>query len=160
MGIDEGLGESALAHFDLRTIPTDGFDRRQEKDPIWSMNKDEALRLCRVYDEEMGSLYPVIDIDKVTRHATLLFTFVDALARNNKMMFIGPGYDSMQDEETDVLKIVMATAMVVEGTGSSELGKRLIKSVSNTADSRLMGNVNLKDIQVLTLIVRGIAHVL
>lgn len=158
MGIEGGLEEAGNGQRDAVIMPPGGSDRREEKDPIWSVNKDEALRLCRVYDEEMGSLYPVLDIDKVTRHATLLFTFMDALTRNDRMFLLSPGYESMQDEETDVLKIVMAIAMVVEETGSSVLGKRLIKSVSSTADSRLMGNVTLKDIQILTLIVCG--HIL
>lgn len=152
MGIDDSLEDTANG----QDIPLTRFGGPPpEKDPIWSINKDEGLRLCRVYDEEMGSLYPVLDMNKVTRHATLFFTFVDAAIRNNPLLTLGPGYESMQDEETDVLKIVMACAMVLEGSGSSELGKRLIKSVSNTADSRIMGNVTLKDVQILTLIVRS-----
>lgn len=28
---------------------------KNHRDPLWSINKDEAIRLCRVYDEEMVS---------------------------------------------------------------------------------------------------------
>lgn len=123
-----------------------------DKDPIWALSKDEALRLCRVYDDEMGDLYPILDLDQVLRHATLLFTFVDSASRN---LFVNsmPGLDAIQDDETDILKIVLAIAMVTEGTGRSELGSRLVKSVGTTSDNRLLGNVSLKDIQILTLVV-------
>ena len=148
--IDEGLttqdGSRAASPTSM-PVPV-----HSDKDPIWALSKDEALRLCHVYDDEMGHLYPILDIQQVLRHATLLFTFVDSVSRN---LFVSsmPGADAIQDEHTDILKIVLAIAMVTEGTGRSELGKKLVNSVSTTGDNRLLGNISLKDIQILTLVV-------
>lgn len=127
-----------------------------DKDPIWSVNKDEALRLCRVFEDENGLLYPFLDIDQIFKHATLLFTFVDAA---NRSFVLGdmPGADALQDEDTDVLKLVMAIALVSEGGGQSERGRRLFEHVNKDAEKRLLGSVNRKDIQILTLTVKSIA---
>lgn len=38
------------------------------KDPIWTFSKEEMVRLCRVYEEEMGLMYPVINIEDVIIH--------------------------------------------------------------------------------------------
>lgn len=122
------------------------------KDPIWSVNKEEALRLCRVFEDENGLLYPFLDMEQIMRHATLLFSFLDAASRT---MFIGfmPGSDSMQDEDTDVLKLVMAIALVTEGGGQSDRGRRLFEHVNKDAEKRLLGSVNMKDVEILTLTV-------
>jgi hypothetical protein len=37
-------------------------------DPIWALTRDEMVRLCRVYEEEMGIMYPVTNIEKVIIH--------------------------------------------------------------------------------------------
>lgn len=38
------------------------------KDPIWALTRDEMVRLCRVYEEEMGLMYPVTNIEEVIIH--------------------------------------------------------------------------------------------
>lgn len=132
-----------------------GRGAHPSKDPIWSLSKVEALRLCRVYDEEMGLIYPILDIDQIVRHAGLLFTFVDAAARNMLIKTL-EGSDSIQDADTDMLKIVLALALVTEDPGGKELARRLVQSVRRTAENRLLGNVGIKDVQILTLMVRNV----
>lgn len=38
------------------------------RDPLWSFTKEEMIRLCRVYEEEMGLMYPVVNIEEVIQH--------------------------------------------------------------------------------------------
>jgi hypothetical protein len=38
------------------------------RDPLWSFTKEEMIRLCRVYEEEMGLMYPVVNIEEVILH--------------------------------------------------------------------------------------------
>lgn len=127
------------------------------KDPIWAVKKDEALRLCRVFEDENGLLYPFLDMQHVMRHATMLFKFIDSFAKT-VVLKDRPGADDMQDEDTDVLKLVMAIAMVTEGGGQSDLGRRLFHYVNKDINKRLLGSVGLKDIQILTLKVRPYQH--
>lgn len=153
-GHDDILDEAVLAQDSgHHGSANDGRETHPSKDPIWSLSKVEALRLCRVYDEEMGLIYPILDIEQVTRHAGLLFTFVDAVARNMLIKTLA-GPDTIQDAETDVLKIVLALALVTEGAGGTDLSRRLVQSVRRTAENRLLGEVSIKDVQILTLMVR------
>lgn len=39
-----------------------------DRDPIWALNKEEMVRLCRVYEEEMGIMYPVLNIEDIITH--------------------------------------------------------------------------------------------
>lgn len=125
----------------------------QDKDPIWSISQAEALRLCRVYEDEMGLMYPVLDIEKVTAYATKLYRFMEAAHRTGLMQQGLPGADSIEDEDTNILKMVLATAMTVEASGRSDLGQRLFEYVQPAIDNLLLGSVGVKGIRLLTMTV-------
>lgn len=124
-----------------------------QKDPIWSISKEEALRLCRVYEDEMGLMYPVLDVNKVVDYTTKLYRFMEAAHRTGLMQQGLPGADSIDDEDTNILKMVLATAMTVEAFGRSELGQRLFEYVQPAIDQLLTGNVGVKAIRLLTMTV-------
>ncbi len=124
------------------------------KDPIWTISQDEALRLCRVWEDEMGMMYPILDINKVIEYAQKLSRFMEAAHRSGLMLLGTPGMDSMDDEDTNILKMVLATAMTVEGSGRSEQGQRLFEYVHPAIDRLLLGNVGIKGIRLLVLTVR------
>lgn len=123
------------------------------KDPIWSVSRDEALRLCRVYEDEMGVMYPVVDVDKVVSHATGLYRFIEAAHRTGLMRQDLPGADAIDDEDTNILKLILATALTVEACGRSELGHRLFESVQPAIDNMLLGNAGIKGVRLLTMAV-------
>ena len=124
-----------------------------DKDPIWSVSQEEALRLCRVYEDEMGLTYPVLDIKKVIAYAQKLYRFMEAARRTGLMQQGFPGADSIEDEDTNVLKLVLATAMTVEASGRSNLGRRMFEYVQPAIDNLLLGNVGIKGVKLLTLAV-------
>lgn len=128
-----------------------------DKDPIWGISKDEALRLCRVYEDEMGLMYPVIDVDKVVAHANSLYRFIEAAYRTGLMRQNLPGADAIDDEDTNILKLMLATALTVEACGRSELGQRLFEYVQPAIDNMLLGNAGIKGVRLLTMAV-SIVH--
>lgn len=69
------------------------------------------------------------------------------------MMRSAPGADSIDDEETNILKIVMATAMVVESSGRSELGRAMYDYVQPSIDALFSGDTSLRSVQLLALAV-------
>ncbi|KAK5134963.1 hypothetical protein LTR08_005915 [Meristemomyces frigidus] len=121
------------------------------KDPIWSISQDEMLRLCSVYEDEMGLMYPVLDIQKVMEYATKLYRFMEAAHRTGLMQQGMPGPDAIDDEDTNILKMVLASALTVEGSGRSELGRKLFQYVQPAIDNLLLGTVGLKGIRLLTM---------
>jgi hypothetical protein len=121
------------------------------KDPIWSISKDEAVRLVRVWQDEMGCMYPVVEFDKMINHINMLYTFMDAARRSGLMMPEMPGQGAISDDETNLLKIMLATATMLEGSGSSELGTTLFSGVSVVVESLLLRPPDLKCLQILIL---------
>lgn len=130
-------------------------DMHSEKDPIWSISREEAMRLCRVYEDEMGLMYPVVDVNKVVDYAAKLYKFIEAMHRVGLMQQGLPGADALDDEDTNILKLVMATAMTVEGGGRSELGQKLFECVQPAIDTMLLGAVGVKAIRLLSMTVSG-----
>lgn len=53
----------------------------KSRDPIWKFGKDEIIRLCRVYEEEIGLMYPVVDIEQVIVHGKNLYEFIGSALR-------------------------------------------------------------------------------
>jgi hypothetical protein len=100
----------------------------EEKDPIYSVSKEEALRLCRVYEDEMGIMYPVLNIQMVIEYTERLYSFIDAARRNGLVQQGFPGADAIDDENTIILKMIIACASTMEGSGSSELGHSIFES--------------------------------
>ncbi|KAK5160103.1 hypothetical protein LTS14_002210 [Recurvomyces mirabilis] len=153
-GVEEGSGD---ATGDANPTPS-GSPPRQvldhwnaDKDPIWKTTQEEAMRLCQVYEDEMGLMYPVLDIQKVMAYATKLYRFMEAAHRTGLMQQGFPGGDAIEDEDTNILKMVMAVAMTVEASGRSDLGRRLFEYVQPAIDNLLLGNVGVKGIRLLVM---------
>jgi len=121
------------------------------KDVLWSVSKDEAIRLIHVWDDEMGCMYPVIDVDKLVEHTNLLYTFMDAARQTGLVETAFPGADAIYDDQTRILKLVLAIACTLEGSGKSELGRRLFESVRSSLEEQMFTSVDLKTIRMLIL---------
>jgi hypothetical protein len=126
-----------------------------DKDPIWSVSKQEAIRLIHVWHDEMCVMYPILDVNKVLRYAEMLFTFVEAAARSGLMQGALPGSDAMMDDQISVLKLVLAITLVLEGRGKDPLGEKLFANVHAVVDRCLSEPVSLHGITLLALTVRN-----
>ncbi|KAJ5570406.1 uncharacterized protein N7459_009836 [Penicillium hispanicum] len=122
------------------------------KDPIWTIRRDEAIRLCKVYEEEIGIMYPVVDIAHVINQANLLYTFMEAATRTGFAQHGLPGADSLQDDNSIILKMILATTLIVEGGGQSGLGQRLYLSIKPVIESKLWASHEIKNIQLLAIV--------
>jgi len=125
----------------------------EAKDPIWSISRDEALRLLRVYEHDTHGMYPVLSIPQLVAHANSLYDFMEAASRSGLVKTVS-GPDAIEDEETNMLKLALAVGMILEGAGQSELGRRLFEYVQPNVDALLLGNPSVKDVQILALTVR------
>lgn len=123
------------------------------KDPIWSIHRDEAVRLCKVYEEEIGIMYPLVEISTITSQANLLYTFMEAATRTGFAQRGLPGSDGLNDDSSVLLKLILATTLVVEGGGQSDIGQRLFLSVKPVIESKLWEPHDVKNIQLFTIVV-------
>ena len=55
----------------IQTMAETGSQSRT-RDPLWALSREEMVRLCRVYEEEMGIMYPVLNIEELIAHGNQL----------------------------------------------------------------------------------------
>lgn len=123
------------------------------RDPLWEFDKDELVRLCRVHDEEVGIMYPVVKIESVIRHARTLSSWMEA-AKKNFMVPLYGEEGGIKDQNTLLLKIIVCCAMQVEEHSNSEKAQRLFSSVRPTTDRMLMSDPSdVKNMPILALVV-------
>ena len=123
------------------------------KDPLWKISKDEAVRLCRVYEEEMGLMYPLINMEKILSQVNKLFKFTEAAAKTGLMNPYKAGPDSIGNADVCILKMVLASSLIVEGDGQSSLARELYESCREAFEARMLGPVEMKGLILVTLVV-------
>lgn len=123
------------------------------KDPIWSIGKTEAIRLCRVYDEEIGMMYPMLDMDQIVDKVDKLFTFTEAATGTGLVDRTKSSADSMHGPDFDICKMIFATVLILEGGGQSELGLALFDTVKGACESKLGGPIDIQGLRLLVIMV-------
>lgn len=137
----------------LSQAPTASMAAQPAKDPLWSIGKDEAIRLCRLYEEEVGIMYPMFDMDVFIDKANALFNFMDSAARTGLVSRNMLGADAVVNDDTNILRMILATALTVEGSGQSEQGRRLFESTRGAYGSKLWEPADIKGLTLLVIVV-------
>lgn len=124
------------------------------KDPIWSLGKAEAIRLCRVYDEEIGIMYPMLDIKQIIDDSVRMFTSRPAATESGSVDRPQLNANGMDNPDCNVLRMVLATALFLEGGGQSELGSTLFDAVRVACESKLGEPPDIGGLRLLVIMVR------
>ncbi|KAI1361667.1 fungal-specific transcription factor domain-containing protein [Xylaria arbuscula] len=119
-------------------------------DALWEFDKDEMIRLCRIYEEEVGIMYPVLRIDSIIDHAKTLATWMAAAKKSG----LANGQDGgINDEKTLLLKIVLCGGLLVEGHGNSAQAQRIYAGIKPIANRMLMSDPpNVQNLPFLALV--------
>lgn len=112
-------------------------------DPLLEFERDEMVRLCRLHEEEVGIMYPVLDIQAVISHAKSLASVIESLKNQQPL-------EALNDEKTLQLKMVMCCGLVVEEHGHSEKAARLYNSMEAVVNRKLMADTS--DVSSLPLL--------
>jgi hypothetical protein len=102
-------------------------------DPLLEFDKDELVRLCRLHEDEVGIMYPVLDIQTVIAHAKNLVTYLESLGNQRPR-------EPINDEKTLQLKMVMCCALVVEEHGHSLKAEKIYRSMETVINRKLMSD--------------------
>lgn len=154
MGItqESTLGEPTMPSDRTATAsPLDIVSPHPSKDPLWSVNREEGIRLCRVYEEEIGIMYPLFDIKAIIEHANMLWNFLEAALRSGLGHM--PGSDALEDDDTNLVKMILAAALIVEGNGQSDLGQRMFESLKPAVTAKLWGPTDTKGLSLICVTV-------
>lgn len=122
-----------------------------DKDPLWSIKREEAIRLLQYYDEEIGVTYPIFPMENMLKHVDLLWAFIEAALRTGFMPGNHvPGADALDDDDTNLVKITLANTLTFED-GGNELGHRLFNSVVPQLERKVWQSADLKSIKLIAL---------
>jgi len=138
----------------VRAMPSRGAVQ-EAKDPLYSIDKDEAARLVNFWKENVMIMYPLVNIEQVLRHLSLLYSFLQAATRNGLLLSTVPGADTISDDETITLKLILANASTLESGGSSEIGLRFYESIAGYVEALTMKPPTMRSVEQLTLAVSG-----
>ena len=123
-------------------------------DPLRSLGTDEALRLVQVYEDTVGVMYPCVDLDGVRAYVREYYQDSTTQSSLELSRQTTSDQDWFSARDVQVLKILLATALLVESHGRSERAAQLADSVEDRFASRLkIAEVDMKEILILTLLV-------
>ncbi|KAL9101221.1 MAG: hypothetical protein Q9163_003503 [Psora crenata] len=135
-----------------RQAPVAAMVSAPHKDPLWQLSKDDAIRLCKVYEEEMGMMYPMLDIERIISHADVMFNFIESAARTGLTNRDMARADSLESNDINILKMVLASALMVEEGGESPLGRAIYESCRKAFESKVTGPVDIKGLILLVVV--------
>ncbi|RAL03145.1 transcription factor domain-containing protein [Aspergillus ibericus CBS 121593] len=120
-------------------------------DSLRCLGLTETLRLVTVYEHTVGLIYPCVDLDSVRAYVVEYF----------REDGDGPNATTPSTEDQDwffardaeVLKIIVATALLAESHGRSERAAWLADSVEDKFATRYkLPEVDMKELLILTLV--------
>lgn len=125
-------------------------DTRSSGDPLNDLGVEETLRLLQVYEDAVGVMYPCVDLHSVRSYAVEYYQSPSPTRPSPA----ASDQDWFHARDIQLLKILLATALVVESHGRSERAAQLADSVEDRFASRLkIAEVDMKEILILTLLV-------
>ena len=143
---DEGDFNDVIAHG-----PAGNVTVNAAADSLHNMGQAEAARLVEVYGNTVGVMYPCVDLDSVQAYVADFYKTAHPIspATTNQDWFFA--------RDVEVLKIILATALLAESHGRSERAAQLADSVEDKFASRLkIAEVDMKELLILTLLVSRI----
>ncbi|PHH71938.1 hypothetical protein CDD82_6245 [Ophiocordyceps australis] len=109
----------------------------------------EVARLISVFEEEVESVYPFIDVVELSSRAEQILHVM----RNRRPLDMAEGLElPVTLRDIEMTKIAVATGLVIEGHGKTELSTAMAESVERQVSRISSPEVELKEIQLLTML--------
>ncbi|KXH46479.1 fungal specific transcription factor domain-containing protein [Colletotrichum salicis] len=121
-------------------------------DPLWLINEEEAVRLCNVYEEEIGIQYPFLDIEWLIERVRSLYHAMNSGSRLGFAFAAIPGPTIIDPQDLSLVKMVLSTALTVEAGGSSQLGRSLFLDVRKSSHDKLWESASIKSTMLYILL--------
>uniref|UniRef100_A0A8H7K531 Zn(2)-C6 fungal-type domain-containing protein n=1 Tax=Bionectria ochroleuca TaxID=29856 RepID=A0A8H7K531_BIOOC len=118
-------------------------------EPFWAIGREEALRLCRVYQDEMGTMYPVIELESTITQVNRLYDHLGSLSSSRAPPSPVP---IIKDEDINIIKMVFACALTAENSGRSELAMRIFRNVRDALANLMWRPADIQTAIIVTLV--------
>lgn len=125
-------------------------------DPL-SLSLEDTLNLVQVYEDSVGIMYPCVDLDSVREYVHEYYRsngIYEISSASEALAQDAPDQDWFTARDIQVLKIILATALLAESHGRSEFAAQLADSVEDRFSGRFrVAEVDMKEILIMTLLV-------
>ncbi|KAF6837492.1 fungal specific transcription factor domain-containing protein [Colletotrichum plurivorum] len=121
-------------------------------DPLWLVDEKEAIRLCNVYEVEVGIQYPFLDILELIDKVRVLYKAMANGSRHGFAFAGMPGPSVIDPQDLDLIKMVISAGSTVEAGGSSQLGKALFSGVRKASHDKLWEPAGIKNTMLFVLL--------
>ena len=126
----------------------------RDVDPLGVVGKIEALRLCNIYEEEMGIQYPILDISELLAKVEILYNNLDNISSVTNPEPNSLIADGLDQADVTVIRLVLACALTAEGSGQSKLALDLFDGLQNIINACIWGSPRVNNMIILLLVVR------
>lgn len=117
-------------------------------DPLLTFAPGEILRLLDVFQEEVESVYPFIEVARLAAGALQVLAFL-----RNPEEDMAPSMRRALQKDMRLMKVAIATGIVIEAHGRNDASTLLTDSVEAEISYASRLNVDLKEVQLCTMLV-------
>ncbi|KAH6693555.1 fungal-specific transcription factor domain-containing protein, partial [Plectosphaerella plurivora] len=121
---------------------------RYGPDPLLSFQTAEIVRLLDVFQEEVESVYPFIETSELASNVTQILDIVYGPQTDET----SPKVRKARQKDLRIIKVAVATAIVVEAHGRNDASARLVDSVESEISVTSRADVDLKEVQINTML--------
>ncbi|KLU81743.1 fungal specific transcription factor domain-containing protein [Magnaporthiopsis poae ATCC 64411] len=137
-GSDSGLAPPVPGATPNPALPSTSTGSDNSSDPLWQYDKEEMLKLCRIYKDEVAIMYPIFDVESVMDHARALADWMES-ARLQRLS--SPPIDDrhFSDIKTLQLKIILCCGLTIQNHGRSPRATELFETMRPVISRLLIG---------------------
>lgn len=122
-------------------------------DPIWLISRQEAVRLCDVYEEEINLSHPFLDMRTIRDNVSSLYDSMETLSSHGCSNVPLQRTSIIGSDDLKILKMVFSTALITERSGPGNIATALFRDVKCSVGEKFWGDVNIPTIIIFFLLV-------
>lgn len=122
------------------------------QDPMWDMNRGDAINNIEQWFSETGSLYAVVSKEQMLEVAHNVFDVMQSVNVHDTRSR-GALAECLSHDKTNKLKLILAIGRTLESGGRNDLAQRLLQSATEAIEGLLWSTNSINNIQLLVLMV-------
>ncbi|KAF3057504.1 hypothetical protein CFAM422_012438 [Trichoderma lentiforme] len=120
---------------------------------LWFIGRAEAIRLCDLYEREIGTIYPVVDMGEVKHNLDSLYSAYEAINYSPRLHIpTVEAPENVVDGDIQTLKLILAITLLAEGGGRHTMGEAMCKEVQQELVFPMGRLGELKDVENMALL--------
>ncbi|RFU73369.1 hypothetical protein TARUN_8891 [Trichoderma arundinaceum] len=118
--------------------------------PLQELGQEKVIDLLLLYDDLMATMYPIINVNDLTRNVRYLYTM---LAAGSDVTTGGSLQCQIGQKDINCIKLVLAIAFAMEEDGHGDMATRLYESLQAEVNSKMWAvAVAFDDLHALILV--------